>query len=151
MSLTDTKIYQKTLEYGEGLFAARNLRPYEIVIAGKVVESTNHRTAYSFQIDDDRHVIVEKKLALINHSCDPNVIVKFNNFFIFYISIRKISIHEQICFDYETTEFELCGFDNCLCGSDKCRRKLYGFNQNKNLLLKTYPKEYFMPHLLKKL
>ena len=142
----ESRVYQKNMMHGEGIYALQNLDSGQIVLSGKITEVLRQRTKYTIEIDHDKHIIAEKKLSMVNHSCAPNVIVSVNDSNIFFVAIRPIQKDEQICFDYETTESHIMAFENCECGAENCRKTLIGLSKRKETLFKIYPKAYFMSH-----
>jgi len=95
------------------------------------------RTRTSIQVGDNIHIEAGIHGSFINHSCNPNCIVRTdycveeNKGKVFVISTKPLKTDEEIVFDYATTESEvtkeLCA-KSCLCNSSNCRGKIYGFN-----------------------
>ena len=63
---------------GLGVFAARDFARGETVIVGKAIEYPAERTRMSVQLDWARHVEMDTPAALLNHSCEPNLGVREN-------------------------------------------------------------------------
>lgn len=59
---------------------------------------------------------------MLNHSCNPNAGIKGQNI---VVSRRNIKPGEEICMDYETTDFQDLHF-TCKCGAANCRGKING-------------------------
>jgi SET domain-containing protein len=90
---------------------------------------------YMYQIDDDKFIGAinlnnNDKSLFINHSCDPNVYFK-DNYTI--CAVRDIEVDEEVTFDYGTTDSHPClenyinllpHYKECLCSSNKCRKKI---------------------------
>jgi len=95
---------------------------------------TSVKDRYSIQITADTHLMpfdadsVEAQAELCpwmftNHSCDPNVVIRDQQF----IALRSIEPDEPITFDYETTEWEMAEPFQCACGAITCRGKIRGY------------------------
>jgi SET domain len=74
-------------------------------------------TRFTVQITKDKHTHVGK-LAALNHSCDPNVILDTENMVM--IARRDIEKGEELSFFYPSTEWEMQAPFICLCGSTNC-------------------------------
>jgi len=76
----------------------------------------------------------------LNHSCDPNVAVGQINASGSYdfVALRDISDGDEIRFDYETSEYEVGGFDECSCGATTCRGVIRGYKHNKDAIDRLY-------------
>ena len=72
---------------------------------------------YTVQIGRDKHTNVGK-LAALNHSCDPNVILDTER--LLMIACRDIEKGEELSFFYPATEWEMDAPFICLCGSTNC-------------------------------
>ena len=82
--------------------------------ADKVVEKPNR---FTVQIDRDKHTDVGK-LAALNHSCDPNVILDTANLLVY--ARKDIEKGEELSFFYPATEWEMDAPFICLCGASNC-------------------------------
>jgi len=80
----------------------------------KVVSKPNR---FTVQIDRDKHTDVGK-LAALNHSCDPNVILDTANLLVY--ACKDIDEGEELSFFYPATEWEMDAPFICLCGSSSC-------------------------------
>ena len=83
-------------------------------------------TRFTVQISKDKHTHVGK-LAALNHSCDPNVILDTENMLM--IARRDIEKGEELFFFYPATEWEMQAPFICLCGCSqlyprRCRSAL---------------------------
>jgi hypothetical protein len=72
---------------------------------------------FTVQIAKDRHTHVGK-LAALNHSCDPNVVLDTEHMLM--IARRDIEKGEELSFFYPATEWEMQAPFICLCGSANC-------------------------------
>ncbi|XP_034835989.1 histone-lysine N-methyltransferase trithorax [Maniola hyperantus] len=133
--------------HGRGLFCKRDIEEGDMVIeyAGEVIravladqrekkyEAMSGRRGvggcYMFRIDD--HLVVDATLKgnaarFINHSCDPNcysrVVDIHGHKHILIFALRRISIGEELTYDYKFP-FEEVKIP-CTCGAKKCRKYL---------------------------
>ena len=72
---------------------------------------------FTVQIARDKHTHVGK-LAALNHSCDPNVILDTDKMLM--IARRDIKKDEELSFFYPSTEWEMQAPFICLCGASNC-------------------------------
>ena len=79
------------------------------------IESKPNR--FTVQIDRDKHTNVGK-LAALNHSCDPNVILDTENLLVY--ACKDIEKGEELSFFYPATEWEMDAPFICLCGASSC-------------------------------
>ena len=77
----------------------------------------NKPDRFTVQIGRTDHTNVGK-LAALNHSCDPNVILDTTN--LEMVARRDIEIGEELSFFYPSTEWEMDAPFICLCGSTNC-------------------------------
>jgi hypothetical protein len=100
-------------------------------------------TRYTVQIGKDRHTHVGK-LAALNHSCDPNVILDTERMVM--IARRDIEKGEELSFFYPSTEWEMQAPFICLCGATNCIHVVAGA---RFLPLSTLEMQYLSPHIRK--
>ncbi len=84
---------------------------------------TDKPSRYSIQLNNHFHLEVpEGELTIftdeylwkfLNHCCDPNAMVETEEKRL--IAIKDISAGEEICFNYNTTEYELAAPFECFC------------------------------------
>lgn len=96
---------------------------------------------YTVQIARDRHTHVGK-LAALNHSCDPNVILDTKNMEM--VACKDIEKGEELFFFYPATEWEMNAPFICLCGSSNCIHVVAGA---RFLPLSTLEHHYLNPHI----
>jgi SET domain len=107
------------------LFAAQDVEPEEILITydGPIID---HPTRLSIQIDDDKHIEgTEDSNACLNHSCEPNAYVDWDD-----VCLRArsaIPAGVEITCDYFTTDYEIHSPFPCSCGSARCKGEVRGF------------------------
>jgi SET domain len=64
---------------------------------------------------------------LVNHSCDPNAGLRFDEHGIFLVAIKPIQTGEEISWDYSTTSSRSTFFMKCKCGAENCRQVIGDF------------------------
>lgn len=101
----------------------------------------NKPNRFTVQIAKDRHTHVGK-LAALNHSCDPNVILDTENMLM--IARREIEKGEELSFFYPSTEWEMQAPFICLCGSTNCIHVVAGA---RFLPLSTLETQYLSKHI----
>jgi len=72
---------------------------------------------FTVQIGRNEHTDVGK-LAALNHSCDPNVILDTEK--LEMVACRDIAKGEELSFFYPSTEWEMDAPFICLCGASNC-------------------------------
>ena len=86
---------------------------------------------YSVQVGPDTHVAPEGGANVLdggvwrylNHSCEPNARVHGREL----VALRDIQAHEDLSFDYNTTEWDMAEPFACHCGSAACLGTVRGF------------------------
>ena len=117
---------------GRALVAAKKIKKGIVVLPlkGSVVRTCREATAEAVQIDEDKfidsfHLYAED---FINHSCNPNLKIDFEN--MNFVALRNIKKGEELNYNYLTTEYDLVrdnlDFD-CECGSKNCLGRIKGF------------------------
>jgi hypothetical protein len=96
---------------------------------------------YTVQIGRDKHTHVGK-LAALNHSCDPNVILDTDRMVM--IARRDIEKGEELFFFYPSTEWEMQAPFICLCGASNCIHVVAGA---RFLPLSTLESHYLNAHI----
>jgi SET domain-containing protein len=154
-------VKQSTYVEGElGVIALRAYRKGELLfkVEGPIRAKP---TKYSFAVDLDRHIEPERADGVsdfghyMNHSCDPNVIVRpvasgSEPPHIDVIARRPIGAGEEIAFDYASLEYDVTVSNAaCKCGSRLCRKTIQGFKDLPRDVADRYEREGLIPgHLL---
>ncbi len=115
---------------GKGVFAARNLKKGETVIAwhppaivskediASLSEDKQNHTTYA---GSGKYYVMGSPERFVNHSCEPNTYVKEKK----DVALKDIKEGEEI-----TTDYSLNGIEDwemeCKCGSRNCRKIVYG-------------------------
>ena len=101
----------------------------------------NKATRYTVQIGRNEHTDVGK-LAALNHSCDPNVILDTEHMLM--VARRDIEKGEELSFFYPSTEWEMDAPFICLCGASNCIHVVAGA---RFLPLSTLENHYLNKHI----
>ena len=117
---------------GRGVKAGEDIRARRPVIehTGRLMNrnqyrefnKSKHKHCYVWQIDSYwcmDGAVGGSGAQFINHSCDPNLYVRFNRKRIYYYSRRAIKKGEELTIDYRFQHDETPV--PCHCGSKKCR------------------------------
>lgn len=96
---------------------------------------------FTVQIERDKHTHVGK-LAALNHSCDPNVILDTEDMLMF--ACKDIAKGEELFFFYPSTEWQMDAPFICLCGASNCIHVVAGA---RFLPLSTLEHHYLNPHI----
>ncbi len=137
-----------------GVFTSRPYTKGSIVVSSNLAEpgSKAKPCSHSIQTNVNEHIMMDAPAILINHSCDPNVGVamQLNEGGSYdFVALRDIQEGEELRFDYETTEYVVGAFEDCMCGADNCRGNIKGFKYNKDVLLEQYGgKNIIAAHLM---
>jgi hypothetical protein len=89
----------------------------DVICAMPSENITDKPNRFTVQIAKDKHTHVGK-LAALNHSCDPNVVLDTERMLM--IARRDIQKGEELSFFYPATEWEMQAPFICLCGSANC-------------------------------
>ncbi|MCZ2123504.1 MAG: SET domain-containing protein [Anaerolineales bacterium] len=102
---------------------------------------TDKPNRFTVQIAREQHTHVGK-LAALNHSCDPNVILDTKNMEM--VACKDIQKGEELFFFYPSTEWEMAAPFICLCGAPNCIHVVAGA---RFLPLSTLEHHYLNPHI----
>lgn len=131
---SDKFIVRETGKYGQGVFAAKPFHSGTsvLVFTGEVItfdeairriHAGEESQTDSLQVDLEMDMDLDELPRLINHSCEPNSLLRG---VAELVAIRHIAAGEEITYDYSTTVgpniprslWEM----PCSCGSASCRR-----------------------------
>jgi uncharacterized protein len=129
---SNATFYIDECDVGLGVFARRDIRPGEILLAfgGPVIDfaETKQRGMWEcmpLQFETNQYFDTQPPGIFVNHSCDPNAGIRNDRDLVALRAIRKT---EEIRFDYSTTMEEQSFTMRCLCGSPRCRRLVADFS-----------------------
>ncbi len=120
---------RNTGKYGLDVFAERTFRHGETVLQFKgplldfdAIEDGSYEDAIVIQIGERTYLGPSGEIDdYVNHSCDPNAGLKFEDEKLFLVALRDISAGEEITFDYSTSMKENHTEILRRCGSPRCR------------------------------
>ena len=118
---------------GKGIVSKKFFKKGVIVLKfdnGITIRPNSTASITALQIDEDTFLDSNPKQIrdFLNHSCNPNVKIDFNQ--MGCISIREIKSGDEITFSYVTTEYDLAIKNEsfaCFCGSKNCIGIVKGF------------------------
>lgn len=122
--MEDVIVRESKIE-GKGVFAARGFKKGEVVLKWNDSPILTSEQAEKFSKEEkkyiyyegDKRVLVKPPARFVNHSCDPNVIVRdFCD-----IAKRDIKKGEEITEDYSKENNPDLKF-KCNCGSKNCKK-----------------------------
>ncbi len=121
---------------GMGLFARKRIAPGTEIfsISGRIRKGVE-ASPFSIQVGPDEYLDLKDSLVrYINHSCSPNCRIHLvehrRSASLVFETIKPVGGGEEICFDYNTTEFDMESWDcafNCCCESGDCAGRIAGF------------------------
>lgn len=131
--------------HGEGLFALRTFKRgdtismsegYVVNSRGRRLEPWESRISYQLKLTVNHNFVptgivgdaTMNALAKVNHGCDPNSYVQFDqeSKLLMLKALRKIGKGVEITCDYCATETELAHAFYCHCGMTNCRGFIRG-------------------------
>lgn len=159
--------FRKTDKYekgGRGTFTKKNIKKGEcVLIAGGYIMTLDEEAKlpyplndYGMQISENLVLCIKNKgetngLNFFNHSCDPNVGIAGQ---IYFVAMRDIKTNEEIVFDYAMVLYHSVGSKpykmKCLCDSKNCRGIITDNDWKIKELQKRY-KNHFQYYLLEKM
>lgn len=113
----------------------------EVICAIPSENVTDKPNRFTVQIGRTKHTHVGK-LAALNHSCDPNVILDTENMQM--VACKDIAKGEELFFFYPSTEWQMDAPFICLCGASNCIHVVAGA---RFLPLSTLEHHYLNPHI----
>jgi SET domain len=116
MSAMDTLTIRTENKF-RSLVTKRDYKKGEVICDIPTEKVVNKPNRFTVQIDRDKHTDVGK-LAALNHSCDPNVILDTEHLLVY--ACKDIEKGEELSFFYPATEWEMDAPFICLCGASSC-------------------------------
>ena len=106
------------------------------------------RGSHTIQTGWRRHSAIDLPARLVNHSCGANVGIRDNEEGAYdFFALRLIRAGEEVTWDYACSEYEVVGFDVCLCGHADCRGKVGGFAEHGELVREKYGESFIADYL----
>ncbi len=131
----------KTENKFRSLISKRAYEKGELICEIPTEKVVNKANRYTVQIASDKHTDVGK-LAALNHSCDPNVILETENLLMY--ACKDIEKGDELSFFYPSTEWEMDAPFICLCGASNCIHVVAGA---RFLPLSTLEHHYLNKHI----
>jgi SET domain-containing protein len=140
-----------------GVFSKSKFQPNEPILTfqGPVLEREEIPTLVN--PEDDRYLQINKTQYLgpsgafddyINHSCNPNCGLAFQNEKIILKAIKPISPGEELTWDYSTTMDEEDWEMDCSCRAKQCRSRIRDFKTLPDHIKKKYKQLKIIPPFL---
>ncbi len=138
---------------GLGVFTRRSYKKNEMILifGGDEIPSTNISNFTHFmQISPQAYLGPSGQLDdYINHDCDPNSAVYFQEDILVLKAIRDVKIEEQLSIDYSTIIFNEPTAFECACHSKNCRKVIGNFYTLPSKMQRAYLKKGIVPLLCK--
>ncbi|MBI4136892.1 SET domain-containing protein [Candidatus Roizmanbacteria bacterium] len=152
-ALHDFLEIRETKGKGVGTYALKDIPKGSLVVIGRPLAIAPVRTDMSFQIDWNKHVELNDPAERINHSCDPNLGIRVNEFGGYnFIARRDIKKGEEITWCYPTSEYVSIAVKDCLCGTRACTGKVTGWEDVPDHMKEKFMKEGFVaPFIMEKI
>jgi hypothetical protein len=141
-------------EVGKAVFANENFKKGDIIVQWKGPIITKEERPEIHCPEDDRYTQIGPNKYMwasgeiddfINHSCDPNSGLLFQDKGIFLIAIKNIYKEDEITWDYSTTMDENDWEMDCLCKSKRCRKRIKDFKHLPPIIQHEYIKLGIVP------
>lgn len=117
------EIWKCPITGAKSLHSITQFMPNETITNIKIKKYVEKPNYLSVQINEKQHIMLAPEfLQYINHSCQPNVFFDTTNMVV--TCLRKIDIGEAMTFFYPSTEWSMSQGFECLCGSEKCLKKI---------------------------
>ena len=131
----------KTENKFRSLISKRAYAKGELICEIPTEKVVNKANRFTVQIGRDTHTNVGK-LAALNHSCDPNVILDTEHLQMYVC--KTIEKGDELSFFYPSTEWEMDAPFICLCGASSCIHVVAGA---RFLPLSTLEHHYLNTHI----
>ena len=131
----------KTENKFRSLISKRAYAKGELICEIPTEKVVNKANRFTVQIGRDTHTNVGK-LAALNHSCDPNVILDTEHLQMY--ACKTIEKGDELSFFYPSTEWEMDAPFICLCGASSCIHVVAGA---RFLPLSTLEHHYLNTHI----
>jgi len=114
----------------DGVFATRDFAAGDAVMLGEPGRPAPGNHSHANQISLTEWVFEDGLGPKVNHSCDPNCGVRFNDRVdgFDFVALAPIAAGEEITFDYAMRNLAIEHFpERCLCGTQACRGAVTGW------------------------
>ena len=141
MTTTMESLVIKTENKFKSLISRQDYKRGDVICSMPSENIMDKPNRFTVQISRSLHTHVGK-LAALNHSCNPNVILDTEKMVM--VACRDISKGEELSFFYPSTEWEMNAPFICLCGAANCIHVVAGA---RFLALSTLEDHYLNPHI----
>ncbi|MCR3921340.1 MAG: SET domain-containing protein-lysine N-methyltransferase, partial [Firmicutes bacterium] len=86
--------------------------------------SQNEQTYQTIQVGPNKHCLINSDLALLNHSCNPNLLVETTKGIVY--TKKNVYCDEELTYFYPSTEWDMVRPFLCNCGSPACMQFIRG-------------------------
>lgn len=117
-------------ERNAGVFATRDFAAGDTVMLGVPGRPAAANHSHANQVSLTEWVFEDGLGPKVNHSCEPNCGVRFNEDVdgFDFVALAPIAAGEEITFDYAMRNHVIEHFPaRCLCGADGCRGAITGW------------------------
>jgi SET domain-containing protein len=127
--MVENVIVKKSKAHGRGVFAARNFKEGETVLACGLGKTMTHAKACTLPLEEwahvyalgrDQYVLLKSPACFFNHSCRPNVSFDHSR----YTAAKDINKGDELVVDYE--KGHMVQHFLCKCGHKHCREVITG-------------------------
>jgi SET domain-containing protein len=132
----DNFVIKDTATKGQGLFATKNFGKNEVLfkfVGNQIIDLKDIPSSTSdrfLQVGPELYINIEKHFSVfVNHACNPNTYVKIASGTAFLLSLRPISIGDELTYDYALTSTDSpdTWSMECKCAPFNCRKLISGF------------------------
>ena len=136
-------LYMQTVDgQGNGVFTSQRFHKGDLVLffgGEKILADGIGDFTHYLQIAPDLYLGPSGNFDdYVNHNCDPNCAVYFDEEHVFLKAIKDIFPGEQLSLDYGTIQFNEPTVINCECGSKNCRKIVSNFYAMPKRIQKRY-------------
>lgn len=156
-------IIRKSGIRGKGLFASKDIKKDEVLFTVDLSKQKSYtpkeiakapNNEHADYVGRGRYVISFHPYSYMNHSCNPNILIKHISITKSkFIAMKDIKKNEELTYDYGVNALEQMDKNlwiiNCKCRSKNCRKKVFGsfFKQPLKIQRKYYK---YLPSSIKK-
>ncbi len=114
-----------TEENYKSMFVTQDMEANTVLMAFSYKKILPQATRYTVQMGKNKHIHLDPEyLQYINHSCNPNVFFDLETMTL--RTLRPIQKGEEMAFFYPSTEWAMTEAFDCMCGSEKCLKRIQG-------------------------
>lgn len=145
-----------------GVYAVKDFEAGTLLFTGYALQGAFQRQqgTHTIQTALNTHVTMDLPARFTNHACGglANMGVRLPqahsseiggvNAVYDFVARESIAAGDELCWDYETTEYCLTAPFRCSCGAQRCRGFLQGFRFHCHQILAEHGPEWVAPYLL---